>query len=96
VSGGGAVIRSAGNADTARLIRRFTVSERIAHWLLATAFAAMLASGVFMGGIGPLRHHAMLAPTWGRPSRSCAGSQPSAHDAAAAVRSRGPCATCGR
>jgi formate dehydrogenase subunit gamma len=60
VSGGGAVIRSAGNADTARLIRRFTVSERIAHWLLATAFAAMLASGVFMGGIGPLRHHAML------------------------------------
>ena len=36
------------------------MSERIAHWLLATAFAAMLTSGVFMGGIGPLGHHAML------------------------------------
>jgi formate dehydrogenase subunit gamma len=42
------------------LIRRFGVSERIAHWLLATSFALMLASGVFMGGIGPLHHHAML------------------------------------
>jgi formate dehydrogenase subunit gamma len=39
---------------------RFTVSERIAHWLLATAFAAMLTTGAFMGGIGPLGHHAML------------------------------------
>lgn len=42
------------------LIRRFGVSERIAHWLLAAAFASMLASGVSMGGIGPLHHHAML------------------------------------
>ena len=60
MSGGGALFPSAGSKDTARLIPRFTVSERIAHWLLATAFAAMLTSGVFMGGIGPLGHHAML------------------------------------
>jgi formate dehydrogenase subunit gamma len=42
------------------LIRRFGISERVAHWLLATAFASMLGSGVFMGGLGPLHHHAML------------------------------------
>lgn len=60
MSGGGAVVRSAGPEDATRLIPRFTVSERIAHWLLATAFAAMLTTGVFMGGIGPLGHHAML------------------------------------
>jgi formate dehydrogenase subunit gamma len=42
------------------LIPRFTVSERIAHWLLAATFAAMLATGVFIGGIGPLGHHAVL------------------------------------
>jgi formate dehydrogenase subunit gamma len=43
-----------------RLIPRFTVSERVAHWLLAATFAAMLATGVLMGGIGPLGHRAML------------------------------------
>jgi formate dehydrogenase subunit gamma len=42
------------------LIPRFGVSERIAHWLLAAAFASMLGSGVSMGGIGPLHHRAML------------------------------------
>jgi formate dehydrogenase subunit gamma len=42
------------------LIPRFGLSERIAHWLLASAFASMLASGVFMGGIGPLHHRAVL------------------------------------
>jgi formate dehydrogenase subunit gamma len=42
------------------LIPRFGLSERIAHWLLAAAFASMLASGVFMGGIGPLHHRAVL------------------------------------
>ena len=42
------------------LIPRFGLSERIAHWLLAAAFASMLASGVFMGGLGPLNHHAVL------------------------------------
>jgi formate dehydrogenase subunit gamma len=36
------------------------VSVRIAHWLLASAFASMLGSGVLMGGVGPLDHHAML------------------------------------
>lgn len=54
----------AGHGDDARmpgrLIPRFTVSERVAHWLLAATFAAMLATGVSMGGIGPLGHHAML------------------------------------
>jgi formate dehydrogenase subunit gamma len=45
---------------TRRLIPRFGRSERIAHWLLAAAFASMLASGVFMGGIGPLGHHQLL------------------------------------
>jgi cytochrome b subunit of formate dehydrogenase len=30
------------------LIQRFGASERIAHWLLAAAFASMLGSGVFM------------------------------------------------
>jgi formate dehydrogenase subunit gamma len=43
-----------------RLIARFGLSERIAHWLLALACAVMLASGVFMGGIGPLGHHVLL------------------------------------
>lgn len=43
-----------------RLISRFGWSERIAHWLLASMFASMLATGVFMGGIGPLGHHALL------------------------------------
>jgi formate dehydrogenase subunit gamma len=57
---GGAVVRNAGRENAARLIPRFTVSERIAHWLLAIAFAAMLTTGAFMGGIGPLGHHAML------------------------------------
>jgi formate dehydrogenase subunit gamma len=42
------------------LIRRFTGSERVAHWLLAASFASMLATGVFMGGIGPLGHHLLL------------------------------------
>jgi formate dehydrogenase subunit gamma len=42
------------------LIPRFGLSVRIAHWLLASTFAGMLASGVFMGGIGPLRHRAVL------------------------------------
>jgi formate dehydrogenase subunit gamma len=42
------------------LIYRFGLSERIAHWLLATAFASMLATGVFMGGIGPLHHQPIL------------------------------------
>jgi formate dehydrogenase subunit gamma len=42
------------------LIHRFGRSERIAHWLLAASFAAMLATGVFMGGIGSLGHHEML------------------------------------
>jgi formate dehydrogenase subunit gamma len=43
-----------------RLIARFDLSERIAHWLLASTFASMLATGVFMGGIGPLGHHDLL------------------------------------
>jgi cytochrome b subunit of formate dehydrogenase len=60
VNDGGADARSAGHKDAARLIPRFTISERIAHWLLATTFAAMLTTGAFMGGIGPLGHHAML------------------------------------
>ncbi len=42
------------------LLPRFGVSERLAHWLLAGAFASMLASGAFMGGIGPLDHHTLL------------------------------------
>src|SRR3954451_6094028 len=41
-------------------IHRFGLSERIAHWLLAAAFASMLATGVLMGGIGPLHHRAVL------------------------------------
>jgi formate dehydrogenase subunit gamma len=43
-----------------RLIARFGLSERVAHWLLALAFAVMLASGVFMGGLGPFGHHVLL------------------------------------
>ena len=35
-----------------QLIHRFGRSERAAHWLLAATFASMLATGVFMGGIG--------------------------------------------
>ena len=42
------------------LIPRFGRSERFAHWLLAASFASMLATGVFMGGIGPLGHHLLL------------------------------------
>ena len=42
------------------LIPRFAISERVAHWLLAAAFASMLGSGVLMGGLGPLDHRAML------------------------------------
>jgi formate dehydrogenase subunit gamma len=45
---------------TRRLIPRFSRSERGAHWLLAGSFASMLASGVFMGGAGPLGHHQLL------------------------------------
>jgi formate dehydrogenase subunit gamma len=47
-------------APAGTLIPRFGASERIGHWLLAAAFASMLGSGVFMGGVGPLGHHAML------------------------------------
>jgi formate dehydrogenase subunit gamma len=47
-------------APPRRLIHRFGRSERAAHWLLAASFASMLATGVFMGGIGPLTHHALL------------------------------------
>jgi formate dehydrogenase subunit gamma len=43
-----------------KLIPRFTGSERVAHWLLAASFASMLATGVFMGGIGPIGHHVLL------------------------------------
>jgi formate dehydrogenase subunit gamma len=46
--------------EQAALLPRFGVSERFAHWLLAVAFASMLASGAFMGGIGPLHHHVLL------------------------------------
>jgi formate dehydrogenase subunit gamma len=42
------------------VIHRFGLSERIAHWLLAVAFASMLATGVFMGGLGPLSHGVVL------------------------------------
>jgi formate dehydrogenase subunit gamma len=47
-------------ARSANLVPRFGWSERIAHWLLAASFACMLATGVFMGGIGPLGHHDLL------------------------------------
>ena len=50
----------AAKSAPADLIPRFGVSERLAHWLLAAAFASMLASGVFMGGLGPLHHRAVL------------------------------------
>ena len=50
----------AAESAPADLIPRFGVSERLAHWLLAAAFASMLASGVFMGGLGPLHHRAVL------------------------------------
>lgn len=50
----------AAESAPADLIPRFGVSERLAHWLLAAAFASMLASGVFMGGVGPLHHRAVL------------------------------------
>lgn len=46
--------------QSSTLIPRFARSERLAHWLLATAFASMLGSGVLMGGLGPLDHHGML------------------------------------
>jgi formate dehydrogenase subunit gamma len=46
--------------EQAVLLPRFGVSERVAHWLLAAAFASMLASGARMGGIGPLDHHVLL------------------------------------
>jgi formate dehydrogenase subunit gamma len=47
-------------AQPTSLVPRFGWSERIAHWLLAASFACMLATGVFMGGIGPLGHHDLL------------------------------------
>jgi formate dehydrogenase subunit gamma len=53
-------VTSANTDAPSGLIPRFGLSERIAHWLLAAAFASMLATGVFMGGIGPLHHHAVL------------------------------------
>jgi formate dehydrogenase subunit gamma len=48
-------------SNSSVFIPRFGVSERVAHWLLALAFAVMLASGLFIGGIGPLHHSAVLA-----------------------------------
>jgi formate dehydrogenase subunit gamma len=48
------------SAPLPRLIARFGLSERIAHWLLALTFATMLSTGIFMGGIGPLGHHDLL------------------------------------
>jgi formate dehydrogenase subunit gamma len=47
-------------APPPRLIARFGTSERVAHWLLAVTFVTMLATGVFMGGVGPLGHHDLL------------------------------------
>jgi formate dehydrogenase subunit gamma len=32
----------------------------VAHWLLTVAFASMLASGAFIGGVGPLSHRVLL------------------------------------
>jgi formate dehydrogenase subunit gamma len=55
------VTTASGTAHPQRqLIPRFGRSERFAHWLLAASFASMLATGVFMGGIGPLGHHELL------------------------------------
>ena len=51
---------SSNTASSLRLIPRFSVGERVAHWLLAGAFAVMLASGAFMGGLGPLDHDVLL------------------------------------
>ena len=53
-------IPSADTRERADLIPRFGRSERVAHWLLTVAFASMLTSGVFMGGIGPLSHRVLL------------------------------------
>jgi formate dehydrogenase subunit gamma len=41
-------------------LARFSLVERAAHWLLAATFAGMLASGVFIGGAGPIGGRAML------------------------------------
>jgi formate dehydrogenase subunit gamma len=57
-----------------RLIPRFGVSERVAHWLLALAFAVMLASGALMGGVGPLNHHILLLTHVGAAAVLLAGS----------------------
>lgn len=46
--------------DARAFVPRFGRSERVAHWLLAATFASMLASGVFMGGIGPIGHRPLL------------------------------------
>jgi formate dehydrogenase subunit gamma len=51
---------SSNTATSLHLIPRFNAGERVAHWLLAGAFAVMLASGAFMGGFGPLDHHVLL------------------------------------
>lgn len=50
----------ASGAEPGALVPRFGRSERFAHWLLTATFGAMLASGVFLGGIGPLGHRALL------------------------------------
>lgn len=53
-------VASAVARDRADMIPRFGRSERAAHWLLTVAFASMLFSGAFMGGIGPLSHRVLL------------------------------------
>jgi formate dehydrogenase subunit gamma len=55
------------------LLTRFGVGERLAHWLLACTFASMLASGAFMGGLGPLDHHGMLVVHLGSAAVLLAG-----------------------
>jgi formate dehydrogenase subunit gamma len=55
------------------LLPRFGVGERLAHWLLACTFASMLASGAFMGGLGPLDHHGMLVVHLGSAAGLLAG-----------------------
>lgn len=41
-------------------LKRFSGVERMAHWLLAATFAGMLATGISMGGLGPIGHRAVL------------------------------------
>jgi formate dehydrogenase subunit gamma len=55
------------------LLPRFGVGERLAHWLLTFSFASMLASGAFMGGLGPLDHHGMLVVHLGSAAVLLAG-----------------------